>query len=310
MNILLLIDGNAIMHRAFHAIPPFKTKNGIPTNILYGFLGMLLKAIDDFKPSHIIVLFDTPTPTFRKKLLKEYQSHRPDLVDDFKLQIPILREMLESANIVTLDKPGYEADDVIGTLVEKYKKKMKILIMTGDKDIMQLVQDNVYVVTPKVGTSSVTLYGSEEVKTKLGVLPSMIPELKGLMGDPSDNYKGAKGIGPKTAVSLLDQFGNVEEMLKNTRLIKSERIRNLIADNIESIRLSKKLATIVTDVPIECDITKAHFTHFPQTLAGFLKKYEIKSLSVKIFGPEKIAEKEIKEEKQVAPKIDQTELFS
>jgi len=308
MDTLLLIDGNAIMHRAFHALPPFQTKDGTQTNILYGFLGILLKAIEDFTPTHIIVAFDTPTPTFRKKLHKEYQSHRPDLVDDFKVQIPILRQMLRDADITTLEKPGFEADDVIGTIVARFKKNARILILTGDKDIMQLVDKNVTVVTPKVGVSSVNVYGIDEVKQKLGVVPSMIPELKGLMGDPSDNYKGAKGIGPKTAVKLLEQFGSIEKMLAHPEKIENERIMNLIKEHADSIRMSKKLATIVTDVPVECDIEMTRFKGFPPKLARFLDRYEIHSLAARIFSSKKQKPDEPSKEKK-EDAVDQGKLF-
>src|SRR3989338_7996711 len=158
MQTLLLIDGNAIMHRAYHALPPFKTKDGTPTNVIYGFFSMLHKGIIDFKPTHIVVCFDTPKPTFRNKMFKEYQAQRPQIGDDFIVQIPLLHEALKKAGVVFLAKDGYEADDLIGTLATISKKNMQVYILTGDKDIMQLVNSHVKVVSPQTGMSSIKLY--------------------------------------------------------------------------------------------------------------------------------------------------------
>ncbi len=298
MDTLLLIDGNAMMHRAYHALPPLTSRSGIQTNILYGFLGMLIKANDDFAPTHIIVCFDTPKPTFRKTIFKEYQAHRPQLEDSFKAQIPLLKEMLTATGIPMFEQPGYEADDIIGTIAEKYKRAMRVLILTGDKDIMQLVDKNVFVITPKLGLTNISLYGETEVKEKLGVEPASIPELKGLMGDPSDNYPGAKGIGPKTAVKLLEQFKTAENVVKNADRIDNERIKHIIKDHAEDVLLSKKLATILTDVPISCDVEKTRFTGFTPGLQQFLAKYDIKSLSNRIFGTKTAAKPPQKKERE------------
>src|SRR3989344_8772184 len=181
MNTLLLIDGNAIMHRAFHALPPFKTKNGLPTNIIYGFFSMLHKAVSDFKPTHIVVSFDTPLPTFRNKLFKAYQAQRPKISDDFITQIPYLKEALSKAGIIHLEKDGFEADDIIGTIADKFKTNgIKVLILSGDRDIQQLVDSNVFVITPKLGLSELKMYDNSEVKKKFGLNPNQIPDLKAL----------------------------------------------------------------------------------------------------------------------------------
>lgn len=308
MDTLLLIDGNAIMHRAYYALPPLQTSSGVQTNILYGFLAMLVKAVEDFSPTHIMVCFDTPAPTFRKELYPQYQAHRPKVDDGFKIQVPLLKSMLAVSAIPMLEKPGFEADDIIGTIVSKYKETMRILVLTGDKDIMQLVDKNVSVVTPKVGMSSVMLYGVEEVKQKLGVSPSVIPELKALMGDPSDNYPGAKGIGPKTAVKLLNHFKTAENVLKRVDSIENERVRALIKEHADSIRLSKKLATISCDVPIAYDIKQAEFHGFPEKLKTFLAEHEINSLRNRIFSQKK--EEIVKERKQKEESsVDQGKLF-
>src|SRR3989344_2267889 len=179
METLLLIDGNAIMHRAFHALPPFKTKAGLPTNVIYGFFSMLHKSIIGFKPSHVVVCFDTPKPKIRNKLFKEYQSQRPKISDDFIVQIPLVKEALDKAGIVHLEKDGFEADDLIGTIANKYKTNgIRVLILSGDRDIQQLIDDKVFVITPKMGLSNLMIYDANEVQKKMGLKPEKIPELK------------------------------------------------------------------------------------------------------------------------------------
>ncbi len=284
MDTLLIIDGNAIMHRAYHALPPFKTKSGIPTNVIYGFFGMLGKALEIFKPTHVAICFDTPKKTFRQKLLKEYQSQRPPMPDDFKQQIPLLQNLLDKAGLFREEQDGLEADDMIGTISQMANgRKMRTLILTGDKDIMQLVNKHTFVISPKFGLTEITLYDEDAVKTKLGVTPSMIPDYKALVGDPSDNYPGAKGIGPKTAITLLEKFGTVEDLLKNVNKLEEGRQKELIKENVENIILSKKLSVIVTDAKIVFEFDKAKFDGFSQTFKEELQKYEMKSLIARLF---------------------------
>lgn len=288
MKTLLLIDGNAIVHRAFHAIPKtFQTSDGTPTNAVYGFLTMLYKVVTDFQPNYIIICFDTPKPTFRKQMYVNYQAKRAKMVDELSVQFPLVKNVIEKAGIVHVEKEGYEADDLIGTLVARHKKKFRILILTGDKDLMQLVDDNVYIISPQVGVSSITLYDANKVKNKIGVAPKQIPDCKALMGDSSDNYSGAKGIGPKTACSLLDKFGTLENLLKNIDKVENERLKILIKEHEEHILLSKKLAQIMPDVPMELDIEKTKFSFFREDLKESLKKLEMKSLLERIFGAKK-----------------------
>ncbi len=314
MQTILLIDGNAIMHRAFFAIPSTFRTADTPTNMVYGFVTMLHKAISDFKPEYVIICFDTSKPTFRKKMFENYQAHRPKISDDFKIQIPLIKEMLDLAGVTQIEKEGFEADDIIGTLVEKYKRAYRILILTGDKDIMQLVDDTVYVMSPQTGISSIKLYNREEVKNKLGCTPEEIPDLKALMGDSSDNYSGAKGIGPKTACSLLEQFKTIEHLLEHIDEIKNARIQGLIREHREHILMSKKLATILRDVPISISIESAQFNGFKEELKPFLDKLQMHSLMERIFAkqfervPKLVKEKK---EKQKSPTdIQQDKLFS
>lgn len=309
METLLLIDGNAIIHRAFYAIPQtFRTSKGVLTNAVYGFLAILHKSITDFNPDHVIICFDTPKPTFRKQLHIHYQAHRPKMSDELKDQIPLIKEMVDKAGITHIEKEGFEADDLIGTIVTKYKKNHKILILTGDKDIMQLVDEYVYVISPQTGVNQMKLYDINEVKNKLGVLPYEIPDLKALMGDQSDNYQGAKGIGPKTAIELLKQFGTIEHLLKHADEIENKRIRQLIHDHKDHILLSKQLATIICNVDIHVDTEKAKFTSFNNDLKEFLDGLQMRSLIDRVF--KKSAEPIMKTKKKEKLEIDQGSLFS
>lgn len=312
MDTLLIIDGNAIMHRAFHALPPFKTKAGVPTQVIYGFFGMLSKAIEIFKPTHVAICFDTPKKTFRQKLLKEYQAQRPEISDDFKQQIPLLQNLIDKAGLFREEQDGLEADDVIGTIAQKAKeKKMRTLILTGDKDIMQLVNHHVFVIAPKFGLTEITLYDEEAVMKKLGVKPTMIPDYKALVGDPSDNYPGAKGIGPKSAITLLDKFHTVENLLEHVDKLPDGRQKDLIEANRENITLSKKLAVIVQDADIQFDFNKAKFDGFTESFKAELEKYEMKSLIARLFK-DKVTLKKVTEtpkKKKIEDPKDQIGMF-
>src|SRR3989339_1397343 len=299
MKTLLLIDGNAIMHRAYHALPPFKSADGTPTNVVYGYLSMLNKVVIDFKPDYLISCFDTPKPTFRNKLFKSYQIQRPKIDDDFIVQIPLVKQALDAAGIERIEKDGYEADDLIGTITRIFEiNKFRVVILTGDKDIFQLITDNVFVAAPQLGLANIKIFDKSEVEKKLDVSPNQIVEYKALAGDPSDNYPGASGIGPKTASKLIHQFGTVEQIYKNIDRVESEKVKEVLTKEKESVLLSKKLATIMTDVEIDLDIEKLKFKGFNKNLIDFLSKYQMNTLTKRIFS-EKIIEKkeELKKEK-------------
>lgn len=285
MNTLLVIDGNAIMHRAFHALPPFKTRKGIPTNAVYGFFTMLYKAIQDFNPQYIVVAFDTPAQTFRQKLHKAYQAHRPKMADDFRVQIPIIKKLLKKAHIYQEEIDGLEADDIIGTVVSKSKRKdIKIMILTGDKDILQLVDKSTFVVSPQLGLSNIKIYDEAEVKKRLHVEPKKIPDWKAIAGDPSDNYPGARGIGPKTASSLLNEYGTLENLLSHLKDMKDSKLKKVLTDYKNDVLMSKKLSQIVTDADVSFTLEKAKFSGFPQELKEGLNELEMRSLVARFFN--------------------------
>lgn len=263
MRRLVIVDGNAILHRAFHAIPPLTSPDGTLTNAAYGFTSMLIRLTTDLQPTHLVVAFDRPKPTFRKKLFADYQIKRPKMDEGLVNQIPLVHDLLEAFNIPVFEQDGFEADDVIGTIVTdatKHTKKTKdtamdqVIIVTGDKDLLQLINDRVYAYMPTKGLSEAKLYGPKETEARLGVRPDQIPDFKALSGDQSDNYPGVPGIGPKTAQQLLTEFGTVDKLYqaleadKPTDIPEGTKIKLVTHKNLAMI--SKTLATIKTDVPM------------------------------------------------------------
>lgn len=295
MSKLLLIDGNALMHRAYHALPPFKTSKGISTNMVYGFFSVLHKSVVDYQPSHLLVCFDTPAKTFRNDIYKKYQAQRPKVDDDFIEQIPLVKEAVDASKIIHIEKDGYEADDLIGTLSHSFRDQ--VLILTGDKDIMQLVNDHIIVVSPQIGFSKAHLFNKEEVWNKLHVHPSQIPDYKALAGDPSDNYPGAKGIGPITAQKLIKQFDTVENLYSQIDSVENDRIKSILVACKNDVLMAKKLAIILTDVELSINPQQAHFSWFNEKLNTYLLQLEMYSLSKRIFERRQLKTTKKKEEK-------------
>jgi DNA polymerase-1 len=290
MNKLLIVDGHAMIHRAFHALPPLTSANGTPTNAVYGFFNMLYKGIQDFKPTHLAITFDTPTPTFRKELLEEYQSLRPELPEDLVIQFSIIKELLIADGIPCLEKPGFEADDVIGTIASKLgSKDTDVYILTGDKDILQMVNPHIHIIMPKIGLSNVIVYDREKVIEKMGVPPEQIPDYKALAGDSSDNYGGVKGLGPKTAIKLLQQFESVENMYLHIDQVEKEKLRDLLKEYKEKVLVLKTIATIRRDVDVEISLDKMKIQPYAHDFLIVLQKYQFNSLIKKYFPEEAAA---------------------
>jgi DNA polymerase-1 len=272
MNRLVLIDGNAILHRAFHALPPLTSPDGKLVNAVYGFSTMLIRLIHDLQPTHIAVAFDRPAPTFRKKLYAEYQAKRPKMDDTLIPQVEGVHEVVRAFGIPIFEMDGYEADDVLGTVCRQISKKSQkskikknenekidqIIIVTGDRDILQLVEDEkVLVYMPTKGLSEGKLFGEKEAEERLGVSPKLIPDYKALAGDASDNYPGIAGIGPKTAVEILRKAGSIDMLYKHIEKKTfglSDTLVQKIQEGKEIALLSHKLATINQEVPIGIDI--------------------------------------------------------
>lgn len=253
MSKLVLVDGNAIVHRAYHALPPLhKTEDGQLTNAVYGFFSMVLKITLDLAPDHLIVCFDRAAPTFRKQMFSGYQATRPKMDDGLSGQFKIIREVLEKVNINVFDLDGYEADDLIGTLAKQASEKNKnnqVIIVTGDRDLLQLVNNQVLILAPIIGVTKMILFDVAKVKEKYGVVPSNFVDYKALIGDNSDNYPGVSGIGPKTAIDLVNRFGNLEKMYQSLGEINPKTAEKLATD-AEQAALAKKLATIEVNAPI------------------------------------------------------------
>jgi DNA polymerase-1 len=257
MTKLVLIDGNAIMHRGYHALPPLTTKRGEPINAVYGLVSMLLRVIQDLKPTHIAVAFDRKEPTFRHKEFKAYQAQRPPTEKALSGQFEKAKDVLYAIGIPVYEKAGFEADDIIGTLARESEKDLdEIVIVTGDKDILQLVTDKTKVYLPKRGLSDAQLMGEAEVVEKLEVTPKQIVDYKALVGDPSDNYPGVRGIGPKTAVSLLSKFKSKDDIYKNLDKV-GKLVQERLVKGKKDASLSYGLAKIVSNVEFEHDLDSA-----------------------------------------------------
>src|ERR1700722_7855906 len=215
MKRLLLIDANSIIHRAFHALPPFTGPDGRPTGALYGISAMMLNLWRDSRPDYVAALFDRPEPTFRDKKYAEYKGQRPPTADELVAQIIEARKLFEAFGIKFFEKPGFEADDLIATLAEKfrYEKDVQVVILTGDRDTLQLVEDDKVVVKIfNKGVSDTTIYDEKAVIEKYGLKPNQLIDYKALVGDASDNIKGVPGVGPKTAQELIKKFGTIEKL--------------------------------------------------------------------------------------------------
>lgn len=285
MNRLVIIDGHALLHRTFHALPPMTTKKGQMVNAVYGFVSILLRVIEELKPTHLAVVFDTPKPTFRNKLSKDYQANRPKTDENLIPQFQLAHQVAEEMKISHFETDGYEADDVIGTIVDKTESYAEVVIVTGDKDLFQLVNDNVKVYMPVKGISQSKLYGEKDVEEKMGVGPDKIIDLKALIGDPSDNYPGIGGIGPKTAADLLKTFGSFAGVYQHLEEVKSKSVKEKLIKDKENGELSQKLATIARDVPMDFDLEKCLLKSFNTAEVKWLfEELEFKSLIPRLVG--------------------------
>lgn len=263
---MVLIDGHAVLYRAFHALPKSLTNSsGQPVNAVYGFSRMLLKVIKDLKPTHLAVAFDLPGPTFRNQLFADYQATRPKMPDDLSSQIEPIREVVQAFNIPVFEKDGFEADDVLGTLASL--ARLDTIIITGDKDILQLVDEKTKVCLLQKGINGAELVDQSGVEERLGVKPNQVVAYKALAGDPADNYPGVSGIGPKTAQKLLKQFGSLEKA-----------IAGLDFQEQKAARLSQQLAAIKRDLPLDFDLNQCRLNYDPGKVKQIFAKYRFKSL--------------------------------
>ena len=256
--LLVLFDGNALVHRAFHALPELAvSRTGEPTGAVFGFASMVLKVLTELKPTHYAIAFDYPAPTFRHRQFADYKAHRPPTPEELKVQFVRVHQLVDAFNISSFEVDGYEADDILGALSSQASAEgIDTIIVTGDLDTLQLVSPSVRVLTPRPGRtfSDTILYDEEKVSERYGISPSQVADLKGLKGDPSDNIPGVSGVGEKTAVKLLQQFGSVEEVYAHIDGVEPAKLQQKLKESEEVARQSKWLATIDSDMPIDLDL--------------------------------------------------------
>ena len=259
-----VIDGNSLMHRAFHAVPPtMNAPDGRPTNAIFGFLNMFLKMIDAFNPDGVVVAFDKGKPRVRMEMLPQYKAQRPPMDPDLHAQFPMIKELLAALNVPILQSEGWEGDDILGTMARLGEQAgCDMLLVTGDRDMYQLVTEHVNVVSTRKGLSDVAIMTPESVDDLYhGITPALVPDFYGLKGDASDNIPGVPGIGPKKASALIAQYGSLDEVIAHADEVKGKMGENLRA-HIDDALLSRKVATIRTDAPVELDFEATSFPAF------------------------------------------------
>ncbi len=269
---LFLIDASSFIYRSYFALPPLTTSEGFPTGAVYGFLRAFLSIMKTEKPRHLAVVFDSPVPSKREKIYREYKAGRPPTPDPLKVQIPVIRRILKLMGVPVFEVSGYEADDIIAVLARKFSDRgFKVRIYTPDKDMLQLVSERVVVINPMTWET----FTPQKVEEKLGVPPSKIPDYLALVGDKIDNVPGVKGVGPKTAVRLIREFGGVEGILERWE----EFHRRFPQADRESLKLSYELVRLITDVHVEVseEDTRLGFPDMEE-LSRELEKLEMKSI--------------------------------
>ncbi|MBV7273093.1 DNA polymerase I [Clostridiaceae bacterium UIB06] len=284
---LLILDGNSLMNRAFYALPPLTNSEGLHTNAIYGFITMLLKMKEEIEPNYIVSTFDRSAPTFRHNEYKEYKAGRKKMPPELAEQFPVVKEVLELFSINIFEIDGFEADDLIGTLSTFLEKKdIEVYIVTGDRDALQLASDNIKVVITKKGITEKEIYDGKRMIEEYGVTSEQFIDVKGLMGDSSDNIPGVPGIGEKTAFKLIKEYGSIENVLNNIDNISGKKIKENLLQYSEQAIFSKKLATIMKDVPIEIDFDsiKSKEKYNAEELRKLFIKLQFKSLIDKIQG--------------------------
>ena len=295
MDRIVIIDGNSLINRAYYAMQrPMITKTGIYTQGIYGFLNMLNRILEDYVPEYIAVAWDKKAPTFRHKEYKEYKAGRKKMPPELAMQLPLIKEVMNAMKITNLEAEGFEADDIIGTVARIAEEEgLKPLIITGDKDALQLCGKVTEVLITRRGISEFDLFDHDKMLERYKLTPSQFVDLKGLMGDSSDNIPGIPGVGEKTGIKLLKQFGTVENLVANTEEISNAKLRSKVEDNVQLALLSRKLAEINRFVPIDISIenfrtqesdrdeliaiyTKLEFNSFLKKLSFYDGKSDIK----------------------------------
>jgi DNA polymerase-1 len=302
---LFLLDAYALIFRAYYAFikNPRITSKGLNTSAVFGFLLALEEVLQKRKPTHIAVVFDTPVPTFRHEMYPEYKAHRDETPEDIRKAVPYIKRLIEAYRIPVIDYPGFEADDIIGTLAKKASGKgFTTFMVTPDKDFAQLVSENVYMLKPSRSGNESILWGVEDIQQEFSVQsPSQVIDILALMGDTADNIPGAPGVGPKTAMKLISEYGSVEELFRNTGKLKG-KLKEIIENNREQIELSKKLATIECDVPVDLN-EKSLETEIPDIpkLKALFEELEFRTVAAKVLSEIEKSGKPAEDQQLFAP---------
>jgi DNA polymerase-1 len=291
---IVLIDGNSIAYRAFFALPLLNNDKGIHTNAIYGFTMILMKILEDEKPSHMLVAFDAGKTTFRHETFQEYKGGRQKTPPELSEQFPFIRELLDAYQVSRYELENYEADDIIGTLSKQAEKDgYEVKVISGDKDLTQLVTENITVDITKKGITDVDSYTPDFVNEKYGLTPGQIIDMKGLMGDTSDNIPGVPGVGEKTAIKLLKEFTTLENVLDSVDKVSGKKLKEKLEEHREQAIMSKKLATIDCEAPISISLDEIHYNGFDvKKVTGIFKELGFNSLLEKL-GEEVVAEEEV-----------------
>ena len=278
---VLMVDGMALLFRAFYATSYggyiMKTKAGVPTNAVFGFVKYFWDAVQRFKPSHVVCCWDMGSKTFRSEQFSDYKANRVDCPEELIPQFDLVKEMTASFGVVNIGVPGFEADDCIGTLAKLYGEEAQVYILTGDHDMLQLVSDTVHVVIMKKGQGNYAVYTPQTLLEEKQLTPQQIIDLKGLMGDTADNYPGVKGIGEKTALKLLIEYGSVDGILENMAQLP-KGVRSKIEAQLDMLHLSRSLATICLEAPVACALESCFWEMDRQTVLSKFEELEFKGL--------------------------------
>ena len=295
---LIIIDGNSIINRAFYPLPDMTNSEGLHTNAVYGFTRMLFKIIDDYKPTHISVAFDKKAPTFRHKEYADYKAGRKKMPDELGQQLQPLKELLDAFNIHRMEMAGYEADDLIGTVAKMGEDNdFEVYIVTGDKDAIQLASNKTTTLITKKGVGEVEEYNYDSVVERYEMTPTQFIDLKGLMGDKSDNIPGVPGIGEKTGIKLIKEFSSIENIIENIDQLKGS-VKKKIEENKEQAIFSKKLATIIRDVPIEISLDELSYGDYDKkAVIEEFKKFGFTTLIKQVLAMDDIEGESTVEEK-------------
>lgn len=278
----LIIDGHNLLFRAFFALPPMATRDGIPTNAIRGVVMMVLKLLRDEKPDFLAIAWDPPGKTFRDEIFPAYKAQREKAPDDLYTQVGLTKEVLTAMGVSNWEEDLYEADDLMATAVKKSRKEqLRVVLFTADMDLLQLVDENVEVLSPKRGMSHLLRYDKKQVHEQFGIKPNQVPDYKGLCGDTSDNLPGVKGVGPKTARTLLDEFGSLEKIYEDLSIVKNPRVRDLLETGAAQAKMCKELATLDSDAPVDFsleDIEPPNFKFKDDKLVQILKGLELNNI--------------------------------